>query len=42
MAEFMLKNNFFEFGTKIIQQISGAATGTRYKCVFIYRQNKKK
>ena len=30
MAEFLLKNNFFEFETKIIQQISGKATGTRF------------
>ena len=30
MAEFILKNNFFEFGTKITQQISGTAIGTRF------------
>ena len=40
MAEFILKNNFFEFETKTIQQISGAAIGTKfvppYACLFIY------
>ena len=40
MAEFILKNNFFEFETKTILQISGAATGTKfvppYACLFIY------
>ena len=30
MAEFILKNNFFEFETKIIQQISGTAIGTKF------------
>ena len=37
MAEFILKNNFFEFETKIIQQISGTVIGTKfappYECV---------
>ena len=28
MAEFVLKNNFFEFDSKVKQQISGTATGT--------------
>ena len=41
MAEFILKNNFFEFETKIIQQISGTAIGTTfappYPCLFIDR-----
>ena len=41
MAEFILKNNFFEFETKIIQQISRTAIGTTfappYKCLFMDR-----
>ena len=41
MAEFILKNNFFEFETKIIQQISGAAIATMfvpsYACLFMDR-----
>ena len=43
MAEFILKNNFFEFETKIIQQISGTAIGTKfappYACLFMDRIN---
>ena len=39
MAEFMLKNNFFEFETKITQKISGTAIGTKfvppYACLFM-------
>ena len=39
MAEFVLKNNYFEFGNKIKQQISGTATGTKfappYACIFM-------
>ena len=30
MAEFVLKNNFFEFNNQIKQQISGTAIGTKY------------
>ena len=30
MADFVLKNNFFAFDTKIIQQISGTAIGTKF------------
>ena len=30
MAKFVLKNNFFEFDSKIKQQISGTATGTKF------------
>ena len=41
MAEFIFKNNFFEFETKIIQQISGTAIGTKfapsYACSFLDR-----
>ena len=41
MAEFILKNNFFEFETKIIQQISEATIETRfappYACLFMDR-----
>ena len=39
MAEFVLKNNFFEFDTNVYQQISGTAIGTKfalpYVCIFI-------
>ena len=39
MAEFMLKNNFFEFETKITQKISGTAIGTKFvpphACLFM-------
>ena len=39
MAEFVLKNNFFEFYSKVKQQISGIATGTKsappYACIFM-------
>ena len=38
-AEFALKNNFFEFNSKIKQQVSGTATGTKftppYACLFM-------
>ena len=30
MAEFVLKNNFFQFNNQIKQQISGTAIGTKY------------
>ena len=39
MAEFVLKNNFFEFDTNVYQQISGTAIGTKFPllnvCIFI-------
>ena len=39
MAEFVLKNNFFEFYSKVKQQISGIAIGTKsappYTCIFM-------
>ena len=39
MADFVLKNNFFEFNDQIKQQISGTAIGTKcaptYVCIFI-------
>ena len=39
MAEFVLKNNFFEFNSQIKQQISGMAIGTKcapmYACIFM-------
>ena len=39
MARFVLKNNFFEFDSKIKQQISGTAIGTKfappYVCIFM-------
>ena len=41
MAEFILKKSFFEFETKIIQQVSGTAIGTMfappYVCLFMDR-----
>ena len=41
MAEFMLKNNLFEFETKIIQQIFATAIGPKfalpYACLFMDR-----
>ena len=38
LAEFVLKNNFFEFNNEIKQQISGTAIGTKFAppYVFIY------
>ena len=30
MAEFVLKNNFFEFDTNVYQHISGIAIGTNF------------
>ena len=39
LAEFVLKNNFFEFNNEIKQQISGTAIGTKfappYACIYI-------
>ena len=39
MAKFVLKNNFFEFDSKIKQQISGTAFGTKFAppctCIFM-------
>ena len=39
MAEFVLKNDFFEFNNQIKQQISGTAIGTKcaqmYACIFM-------
>ena len=39
MAEFVLKNNFFEFDSKVKQQIYGTAIGTKfapqYACIFM-------
>ena len=39
MAEFVLKNSYFEFGNKIKQQNSGTAIGTKfappYSCIFM-------
>ena len=39
MARFVLKNNFFEFDSKIKQQISGRVIGTKfappYACIFM-------
>lgn len=30
MVEFVLKNNFFEFSSKVKKQISGGAIGTKF------------
>ena len=39
MAEFVLKNNYFEFDRSIYQQVSGTAIGTEcappYACIFM-------
>ena len=39
LAEFVLKNNFFEFNSKIKQQVSGTAIDTKfappYACLFM-------
>ena len=39
MAEFILKDKFFEFETKIVQRISGTAIGTKFAppcaCLFM-------
>ena len=39
MADFVLKNNYFEFNGQIKQQISGTAIGTKfvppYACLFM-------
>ena len=39
MAQFVLKNNFFEFNNDVFQQISSTAIGTKfalpYACIFM-------
>ena len=39
MAEFVLKNNYFEFGNKLKQRTSGTAIGTKFappcECIFM-------
>ena len=39
MAEFVFENNYFEFNSKIKQQVPGIATGTKfappYACLFM-------
>ena len=39
MVKFVLKNNYFEFNSKVKQQISGIAVGTKiappYACLFM-------
>ena len=39
MAEFVLKNNFFEFNGKVKRQYSGTTIGTKfappYACIFV-------
>ena len=41
MAQFVLINNYFEFNSKVIQQVSGTAIGTKfappYACIFMDR-----
>ena len=42
MAEFVLKNNFFEFDANVYQQISGTAIGTKFcttLCVHFFGPN---
>ena len=44
MAEFVLKNNYFEFDSNVKHQISGTATGTKfappYACIYMeYMEN---
>ena len=34
MAEFLLKNNYFEFDRSVYQQVSGTAIGTKFAPVF--------
>ena len=38
MAEFVLKNNYFEFDSNVKHQISGTAIGTKFAppCLYIY------
>ena len=36
MAEFVLKNNLFEFDCKFYQQISGMAIGTKFVLPYAY------
>ena len=39
MAEFVLKNNYFEFNSSVKHQISGTGIGTKfpspYACIYI-------
>ena len=35
MTEFVLKNNYFEFNSKVKQQLSGTAIGTKFSCMFM-------
>ena len=41
MAEFVLKNNLFEFNNKVFQQMSGTAIGTKFAppfaCIYMDR-----
>ena len=36
MAEFVLKNNYFEFNVKVCRQISGTAIGTKFSLPYAY------
>ena len=36
MAEFVLKNNYFEFNVKVCRQISGTAIGTKFLLPYPY------
>ena len=36
MAEFVLKNNLFEFNSKVLQQILGTALGTKFAHPYAY------
>ena len=36
LAEFVLKNNFFEFDSKVKQQMSGTAIGIKFEPPYAY------
>ena len=36
MAEFVLKNNYFQFNDKVKQQISGTTIGTKFPPTYAY------
>ena len=36
MAEYLLKNNYFQFSDKVYQQISATAIGTKFATSYVY------
>ena len=36
MAEFVLKNNYFKFHSKVKKQISGTSIGTKFAPPYVY------